>query len=97
MHRLTLTTLENLRIRKEILNFFNFDKYLSLRFTISPLLRSFDRSGIVSDVPLRDTTALRVDAGGFLDCMGQLRGDISTLCPSCGRMTCDRVEIEEFV
>jgi hypothetical protein len=54
---------------------------MDLRSVESPILREQSHlSGLV---------ALLEDGGGFLDCMGRLRGDATALCPGCGRTTCD--------
>lgn len=59
----------------------NVDKYVGLRSVESPILRQQSH--------LSGTTALLEDCGGFLDCMGRLRGDTIACCPDCGRTTCD--------
>jgi hypothetical protein len=38
-----------------------------------------------------------VKADGFMDCMGQLRGDGGELCGSCGTLNCENVELDTFL
>jgi hypothetical protein len=52
-------------------------------------LRSLESPILKVQSSLVGLEALKEDAGGFLDCMGRLRGDTRALCPGCGRYTCD--------
>lgn len=84
----------NVRIREELQDMFNWKKYLSQRSEESKLLYCFEVAGI--DATRRYEAPLRTDRGGFIDCMGNLRGDIWPTCGSCGRPQCDALKTERF-
>lgn len=81
----------NTRLREEIGRVFDLPKYLSLRLVESPVLCT------VNVRAMNEGSVLKLDAGGVFDCMGQLRRDISSQCPSCGRFICDITGIEMFI
>jgi len=84
--------LEGTSLRKDLNEFFNLDDYIQIRLTQSPLLKPSHRFYR----PATKIQALREDMGGFLDCRGRLRDDKSVACPSCGRLTCDALDILEL-
>ena len=81
------------KIRGEITKVFDLQRYLQIR-SKEWLLRHYDPRSCLT-APLREV--LRVDAGGFLDCMGQLRDDGVRNCASCGRHSCEYVDMETFL
>ena len=84
--------IEGTSLRAELNKFFNLDDYLRIRMTQSPLLKSSHRLY----EPANEIQALKEDLGGIFDCRGRLRDDKSVLCPSCGRLTCDALDIFEL-
>lgn len=81
----------NIRLREEIGRVFDLAKYLSVRLVESPVLRT------VNVRAMSEGSVLKLDAGGVFDCMGHLRRDTLSICPSCGRVTCDIIGIETFI
>ena len=85
-------TVVHKKIKAELSNVFDLDRYLQIRSTES-LLSLYDPGCITA--PLREI--MTVDAGGWMDCMGHLREDGFRNCASCGRPSCEYIDVDAFL
>lgn len=87
-----LTVLVHRKVKEELSKVFDLDRYLQIRSTAS-LLSLYDPGSVTA--PLREI--MTVDAGGWMDCMGNLREDGLHNCASCGRPSCEYIEMYAFL